>query len=133
METNMRTIPIFLLVISILMAGCASTHMKQYMGKDIREVIIDNGPPFNAFDMGDGRRAFQFYWGGGTYTVPQTTTITGSTNTIGNSSWYSGTAITTGGGTVTSKGCILTYFAKWDEAKKAWVITEYRVPNQLVC
>ena len=124
---------IFFIALSITMIGCASTHMKQYMGLDIREVVIDAGPPINAFDMGDGRRAFQFRWGGGTYAVPQTTTLTGSATSIGNSAWYSGTAITTGGGIIRSEGCIITYLASWDKNRKAWIVTEYRIPKQLVC
>lgn len=129
----MRLFIVAVVVLVASVAGCASTHMKQYIGKDIREVVIDSGPPINAFDMGDGRRVFQFRWGGGTYTVPQTTTVTGSATAIGNSAWYSGTAITTGGGVVSSEGCILTYFASWDESKKAWIVVEYRVPKGLVC
>lgn len=27
--------------------------MKRYVGKDIRYVVVDNGPPIYAFDMGD--------------------------------------------------------------------------------
>lgn len=120
-------------ILVLFISGCASTHMKQYMNKDIREVIIDSGSPINVFDMGDGRRAFQFHWGGGSFVVPQTTTITGSTNSIGSSSWYSGTAITSGGGIISSEGCVITYLTRWDEHKKAWLIVEYRIPKQLVC
>lgn len=129
----MKAINIFIILSIVAISGCASTHMKQYIGKDVREIIIDNGPPINAFDMGDGRRAFQFRWGGGTYVMPQTTTITGSSTTTGNSAWYSGSAITSGGGIVTSEGCVLTYFAHRNEQKSAWIVTEYKVPKQLVC
>lgn len=118
---------------AILIIGCASTHMKQYLGKDIREVIIDSGPPINAFDMGDGRRAFQFRWGGGSFVVPQTTTASGSVTSIGNSAWYSGSAISTGGGVITSEGCIITYFARWNKNRKTWIVIDYRFPKQLVC
>ena len=64
-----RSPPVILLVL-FFMAGCASTHMQQYLGKDIREVVMDSGPPENVLDLGDGRRAFQFYWGGGSFLVP---------------------------------------------------------------
>ena len=101
--------------------------------KDVREVIIENGPPIYAFDMGDGRRAFQFRWGGGSFVIPQRTTVTGSSTAVGGSGWYSGSAITSGGGVITSEGCVLTYFARWNEVKNAWIVTEYRVPKQLVC
>jgi hypothetical protein len=123
-----------LIVISLAcLASCASTHMKKYLGKDIREVVIDAGPPIDAFDMNDGTRAFQFRWGGGTFVVPQTTTTSGAVTAVGNSAWYQGQSITSGGGVVTSEGCVITYFATWKEEQNAWVVTNYRVPKQLVC
>lgn len=127
--------PITFLILALVagIAGCASTFMEQYLNKDVREIAIDNGPPFNAFDMGDGRRVFQWRWGGGSIVVPQTTTVTGSATAIGNTTWYSGTAITSGGGVVNLEGCILSYFATWDSERELWVVTEYRVPRQLVC
>src|SRR5690554_4707351 len=60
----------FIALFSVFLLGCVSTHMKQYLGKDIREVVLDSGPPVNAIDMEGGVRAFQFMWGGGTYRVP---------------------------------------------------------------
>ena len=127
----MRLAALVLLVVSV--AGCASTHMKQYMGQDIREVVIDSGPPINAFDMGDGQRAFQFLWGGGTVALPQVTTTSGQVNAVGNTAWFSGTAITSGGGTYHSDGCVLTYLTRWDVARKGWIVTSYRYPQRLVC
>ena len=129
----MNLVNILIIFSLAIISGCASTHMKQYIGEDVREIIIDNGPPINAFDIGDGRRAFQFRWGGGAYEIPQTTTIAGSSIATGNSIWYSGTAITSGGGVVASEGCILTYFTLWSEQKNAWIVTDYRVPKQLIC
>lgn len=117
----------------VLLIGCASTHMKRYMGKDVREIAIDNGPPINVFDFGDGRRVFQWRWGGGTFVVPGTTTVTGSTTAIGNTAWYSATALSTPSAVISSEGCILSYIARWDPARDAWIVTEYRVPRQLVC
>lgn len=132
-EDTMRYLTLLLMFTVAVITGCASTHMKQYLGKDVREIVIDNGPPINAFDMGDGRRAFQFRWGGGTYVMPQTTTVTGSTTAIGNTTWYSGSAITSGGGIINSEGCVLTYFTRWNQEQQAWIVTEYRVPKGLVC
>ncbi len=121
-----------ILVLSIA-AGCASTHMNQYLGQDIQEVMIDSGAPINAFDMSDGRRAFQFRWGGGTFVTPQTTTITGNASAIGNTAWYEGTAITSGGNVITSEGCIITYLTRWSSDRNAWVVTENRFPKRLLC
>ena len=123
---------VLILVVSLL-AACASSHMKQYVGRDIREVMLDSGPPINAFDMPDGTRAFQFRWGGGTYSVPQTTSTTGSVTAIGHSAWFQSQSITSGGGTVTSEGCVITYFANWNAQSNGWIVVSYRVPKQLVC
>lgn len=76
---------IFIAVLFVILSGCVSTHMKQYIGRDIREVILDDGPPVNAMDMGNGVRAFQFRIGGGTYRLPSTTTTSGTLTGYGNS------------------------------------------------
>lgn len=123
----------YVAAILLFLTGCASTHMKQYMGRDIREVVIDSGPPIHAFDMGDSRRAFQFHWGGGTIVVPQTTTTTGSVTAIGNTAWFSSQAITSPGGVVQVPPCIITYLTRWNEASQAWTVVDYRYPKQLVC
>jgi hypothetical protein len=117
----------------LLGTGCASTHMNQYMGKDIREVILDSGPPINAMDMGDGTRAFQFRWGGGTFAMPQTTTTSGTATSVGSSTWFQGQTISSGGGIVTSEGCVITYITNWNGQLKTWVVSAYRIPRQLVC
>jgi hypothetical protein len=113
--------------------ACVSTHMKQYVGKDIREVVLDSGPPINVFDLGDGTRAFQFRWGGGSYVVPQTTTTIGSVTAVGNNAWYQQNSITSGGGVITSEGCVISYITTWSDERKGWVVSSYRYPDQLVC
>jgi hypothetical protein len=124
---------IILIFSILLLTSCASTHMKQYVGKDIREVVLDSGPPFNVMDMGEGVRAFQFMWGGGSFIVPAQTTTSGSLTSSGNAAWYSSTSLSTGGGVVNSEGCIISYLTKWDEQRKSWVVYEYRIPKSLVC
>lgn len=124
---------IILSIILMMLAGCVSTHMKQYMGKDIREVILDSGPPINAMDMSDGVRAFQFRWGGGTYSIPQTTTTRGTVTAYGNTAWLNSSTITSGGGTIHSEGCVITYLTAWNDVYQTWVVSSYRYPNQLVC
>ena len=42
------------------LSACASQIMQGYVGKPIQSAMVDYGPPVNAFDMGDGRRAFQW-------------------------------------------------------------------------
>lgn len=117
-------------VAAVLLGGCASTHMKQYVGKDIREVILDDGPPLHAMDLGDGVRAFQYPFGGGAYTAPSVTTTSGS---ITRSGWLSATSITTGGGTVVLPPCIMTYITRWDPDRAGWIVRDYRIPKQTFC
>ena len=125
---------LFSIVVGIaLLTGCASTHMQQYVGKDIREVIIDSGPPVNALDLEGGRRAFQFRWGGGSFVVPSQTTTTGQVNVTGNTAWLQSRSITTGGGVVTSEGCIIAYITTFSETRQSWIVESYRIPKQLVC
>lgn len=104
--------------------------MKQYVGKDIREVILDDGQPIDAIDMGDGVRAFVYPFGGGTYVMPSVSTTSGS---VSRSGWLSATTITSPGGVIDVPPCRMTYFARWDAARGGWIIHEYRIPKQLAC
>ena len=124
---------LLVLLLATVLVGCVSTEMKSYVGKDIREVILVNGQPIAAMDMGNGVRAFQFKWGGGTFTVPQTTHTTGQVTSYGNSAWLNATSITTGGGTFHSEGCVISYLTEWDEKTQGWIVHGYRYPKQLVC
>lgn len=123
---------IFLALLTLLL-GCVSTHMKQFIGKDIRQVIVNSGMPVNEFDMGDGRRAYQFYWGGGTMTLPQTATQQGSVNVVGNTGYFNATTVTSPGGTFSSQGCLITYFARQNKETEAWIVESINYPQRLVC
>ena len=124
---SMRTT--FIVVLLLFLSGCVSTHMKQYIGMDIREVILDSGPPLNAMDMGGGVRAFQFRWGGGS--IPSITTTDGTITSYGNSAWLSSTSITIGGGI--SEGCLISYMTTWNSVRQTWVVTDIRYPKRLLC
>lgn len=62
------------LLFSSVLVGCVSDQMKQFIGKDISKVMVEHGRPNNVFKMPDGRKAYQFYWEGGTFGLRQTTT-----------------------------------------------------------
>ncbi len=115
--------------VALLLAGCVSTHMQQYIGRDIREVIVDSGPPVNTLDMGGGRRAFQFYWGGGDIIVPASGS--GTATVIGNTVYAS--SVSYPGGVVHSEGCLITYFARQAEGSDAWIVTEIAYPKRVFC
>lgn len=113
----------------LLLAGCASQMMKEYVGKDIQDVMVDYGKPNNAFDMPDGRRAFQWVkedeYQTPTYIDSSEKTKTGRS---GSKSWTSSNTVIDHGQTVHSK-CIYTFFGVWDELRKTWVITGFKKPS----
>ena len=104
--------------------------MQSYVGKDVREVMLDYGAPANAFDMGDDRRAFQWVVGK-SYTTPVQATTYGSVNAIGSTAWVNSNTTITGGQTVNSR-CLYTLFGNWNDAKKGWFVTGFKEPN-LMC
>jgi len=122
-----------LLVLSALVTSCASTYMHQYMGQNIKEIIIDNGPPVNVFDYDQKTRVFQWYWGGGQYTTPRSTTSSERSTSFESSTWTTSNSLVSGGDTVSSKGCLLSYLARWDSIQEAWIVVETRKPKALVC
>ena len=48
---------LLVVLLSTFLRGCVTTHMKQYLDKDIRKVVLDSGPPVNAMDMGNSVRS----------------------------------------------------------------------------
>ena len=121
---------IFLL--ALLISSCASTFGNKYVGGDVRLIEIDNGPPINVFDY-QGQRVFQWIYGGGTFTIPQRTSVYGSASQVGNGAIYSSTAITTGGNSITTDGCVLSFFTDYDEEKNMWVVERFSFPFEIVC
>jgi len=101
--------------------------MEGYLGKPIEEAQLEFGPPIQVLDMPDGRRAFQFRYGGGPVVVPgySNTTVTSYGNTATVNSYGSP------GGVLYTEGCILTFFAVKEGA--AWVVRDMKVPGGLVC
>ena len=104
--------------------------MGKYVGQDIREVAITYGPPSNAFDLGDGRRVFQ--WITTTkLTTPATVQTTGTVTTTGNTDWLNTNTTISSPQTITQED-VCSYIATWDEAQNAWVVSEVRIPRGLV-
>jgi len=114
----------------ILIASCASQIMGKYVGQDVRDVAITYGPPSNAFDLGDGRRVFQ--WISTTsMTTPGTAQTTATVTIIGNTEWLNSNTTITSPQTITQKD-VCSYIATWDEAQSAWIVSEVRIPRGLV-
>lgn len=126
-----RRIAIATMVMTTL--ACGSTHMKKFIGRDVRYVAVDDGQPVAVFDLPDGVRAFQYRWGGGTYVAPKTTTTNGQVQLVGTAAYYTEQKIESGGQVVTSDGCLITYLARWDAEKQGWIVRDISYPHRLVC
>jgi hypothetical protein len=121
----------FMLLLNVVfITSCASQIMQGYVGKDMREVMLDYGPPANAFDMGDGRRAFQWVMNS-SYTTPTYATTTGNVNSVGNSAWFNSNTQIHGGQTYTQR-CAYTLFGRWDEGRQGWTVIGFKQPK-LMC
>lgn len=106
----------------LFVAGCASSIMQSYVGKDVTEAAMDYGPPAGVMDLPDGRRAFMWNMTQ-SMTTPQTTNY--SANAYGN--WITGTATTYGGGTSTWQ-CTYTLIGQ-KNSKGSYTITSFRAPS----
>lgn len=116
-----------LIAAASLSTGCVSTEMKSYVGKDVSEVLMTYGQPENVIDLPDGRRAWQFRWGGGSGVIPgrsQTTVQAIGTTAVATTTAMPATV-------VHSEGCLITYIGT--RSGNSWTITDIRVPKQLVC
>ncbi len=108
----------FLLLAALAVSGCASQIMGELVGKDVSQVVVQYGPPVNAFDMPDGRKAFQWRMDSAFF-MPTTTTVT----TYGNVA----TAYNSGGG-VFSNTCFHTLYAE-PNAAKSYTVVDFEPPR----
>ena len=116
-----------LALFAMALTGCVSTAMKAHVGKSISEALFSYGKPENVFDLPDGRRAFQFRWGGGSAILPGQ-----SNSTI--TPYGSGYAVNTTSSPATlldSPGCLVTLITK--PTGSDFIVEEYRYPKKLVC
>lgn len=104
-----------------ILAGCASQIMGGYVGRDVTDVMVRYGPPVAAFDMPDGRRAFQWEIGS-TFSVPTTTSYTA----VQSGPLVTGSATTTGG--TYSSRCRYTLFAT-EQGSGQWTVVGFQRPN----
>jgi hypothetical protein len=112
---------------ALALSGCASTAMKGHVGKSINEAFFSYGKPENVFNLPDGRRAFQFRWGGGSGIIP------GHSNStiLPNGAGYNVTTTSTPTTFFESDGCLVTLIAQ--ASGNDFVVQEYRIPKKLVC
>ena len=113
-----------------MLIGCASQIMGKYVGQDIREVAISYGPPSNAFDLGDGRRVFQWITETN-LTAPGHSATTGTATVVGPTVWMNSQTQITPAQTISQQD-VCSYIAKWDQPTNSWLVTEVRIPRGLV-
>jgi hypothetical protein len=122
----------------LLLAGCASQIMTNYVGKTLMAPILDYGPPTVAYDMGDGQRVF-IWTMRQQIVIPGQMTTTGNvfattTGSVGTASLYANTIITPP--TQHSFDCSYALFARKSrndiEGPGAWQVTGFR-PPKLMC
>jgi hypothetical protein len=119
----------FLAALALLaLAACVSNVMKPYVGRPIQDAMIDFGAPEQVIAMPDGRKAYQFRYGGGSVVTPGYATTTAAT--YGNTTTYS--TMATPAAVYQSNGCLLT-FITGQTAGAGEIIQEYRVPKGLTC
>lgn len=110
------------------LAACASTEMRPYIGQPIEEVLLRYGAPEQVIDMGEGRRAYQFRWGGGAAILPGSSVSTGTTT--GGITTVNTTSMP--GMVVNSPGCLMAFIAS-DHGGGRYVVDEIRPPSELAC
>jgi hypothetical protein len=116
------------LLLALLLGGCASTAMKGFMGQPIEEAFFRYGKPVNTIDLPDGAKAFQFYWGGsGPIMVPAQSRT--NVTTYGNTATLN--TVATPAAIFESQGCLVTLIARPENGRM--VVREYRIPKRLVC
>lgn len=122
------------LSIAILLWSCASSHEKleSYVGKDIQEFVADYGYPDVAFDMGDGRRDFQ-------WAMKQTSSMAAYDISPAaltkpaeqfDPEIKGESLIPAYGGQRIAVYCSYTLITQWDEAKKTWIVADYQKPQE---
>jgi hypothetical protein len=118
------------MAVALLLCGCASAIMKDYVGRTIADAMLDYGPPQTAFDLTPKQRAFM--WSMTTsYVTPSTTNVTGTTH----GSLFTATAISSPS-QVVSQQCNYTLIAERIpgavEGPAGWRIVSFRKPS-LMC
>lgn len=111
----------------LLLVGCASSIMDGFVGQPVQQAMVKYGPPANAFDMGDGRRAFQWSMTS-TGQMPTYVSNSGTATPVGNSVWWTQNTQISGGGT-TTRECLYTLYGRWNGS--AWVIEGFEKPRLL--
>lgn len=111
------------MVLAAALSGCASQIMESYVGKSVKEPILDYGPPANVVELEDGRRAYQ-------WRLTQSGAMPMSSPTY--ATVYAGGRVATAYGSTTtyvpySQDCVYTLTARQQGGR--WIVDGYRRPT----
>lgn len=96
----MKIIASFIMI--LLFYGCTTTNQAMtranntFIGKNIDEFVLKHGIPYTKYQLNSGELIYRWNSGIISYTMPTTTSITGSATSSG----YNATATTYGGGQI---------------------------------
>jgi len=101
--------------------------MEGFIGQPVQQAMLKYGPPTNAFDMGDGKRAFQWVVTK-QFTTPTNVSSYGHASGYGNHvSWTENSTIT--GGVPIINRCVYTMYGEWKEHLGSWVLVGFEKPK----
>ncbi|QND51185.1 hypothetical protein HB779_04190 [Phyllobacterium sp. 628] len=106
---------------ALVLAGCASDIMKNYIGQPVESVVIDYGPPTGVLDLGPGERAYQ-------WRKISTNAVSGTSSGEVRDTRHGRRYIETETpGYVEQKECFYTFYARSSGGR--WFITNFRKPT----
>jgi len=122
---------ILLSLISLCLAGCQTPAMilQGYVGKDLREAVLDYGYPVMFLDMADGRRAFQWDMSRKVDLPASAETTTKTQGLWTNSTTSTSKTVIDPGGTMTITNCKYTMFGEWSTEQNGWEIVDFKKPS----
>ncbi|CAN7696839.1 MULTISPECIES: hypothetical protein [Ensifer] len=106
---------------ALILTGCASTVMKNYIGQPVESVVIDYGPPTAVLDLGWDQRAYQ-------WRKISTNVVSGSTSgEIRDTRRGQRYEETVTPGYVEEQECFYTFYARQQGGR--WYVTNFRQPK----
>lgn len=128
MPCKSRVYQACLVLLALVVGGCASQIMQGYVGKNVKEAMLDYGPPTNIIEMGPNERAYQWSMTDSVIS-PGATFNNGQVVALGQTASYSGTSYATP--TIIDENvCHYSLMAK--QVGDEWIVTGYRKP-QISC
>lgn len=116
-----RAFPVVLAAGVLLLTGCASAVMKNYVGGPVETVMLDYGPPTSVLDLGPGQRAYQ-------WRKVSTNVVPGTARSeVRRTRRGTDVETTETPGYVERQECFYTFYAR--AAGERWLITSFRKPS----